>query len=165
MSWYALLWYMLHCKNHQSIDVNNDVTTWKRSLHYCPFVRGIHRSPVDSLRKEAVMQSLDVPSVRLHGKICRTNSRIVWDIVALMLCHSNDMINLIDITWGNFYFLLGQSFHVFDCCRGMWSCAIDMLPDKCLFRLCCRNDYLRWLTQLASYTYNFSPAIQIGLDI
>ena len=30
---------------------HNDVIKWKQFPRYCPFVRGIHRSPVDSLHK------------------------------------------------------------------------------------------------------------------
>ena len=35
--------------------------TWKSFPHYCPFVRGIHRWPVDSPHKGPVMRNFDVP--------------------------------------------------------------------------------------------------------
>ena len=34
-----------------SKDAHDDVIKWKHSPHYWPFVRGIHRSPVNSLHK------------------------------------------------------------------------------------------------------------------
>ena len=44
------------------LSFHDDVVKWKHSLHYWPFVRGIHRSPVNSLHngqwRGALMSSL-----------------------------------------------------------------------------------------------------------
>ena len=42
---------------------HDDVMAWKRLPHYWPFVRGIHRSPVDSHHEGSVIGSVDVFSV------------------------------------------------------------------------------------------------------
>ena len=42
------------------ILIQNDAMVWVYFLRYWPFVRGINRSPVDSLNKEIVMQNLEV---------------------------------------------------------------------------------------------------------
>ena len=38
----------------------DDVIKWKHFLHYWPFMRRIHRSPVDCLHKVSMMRSFDV---------------------------------------------------------------------------------------------------------
>ena len=43
--------------------LHDDVMTWKLFPYYCPFVRGIHRSPVDSPHKRPVMWTFDVHSL------------------------------------------------------------------------------------------------------
>ena len=43
-----------------SASQHDDVMTWKRLLHYWPFVGGIHRSPVDSPHKGLVVWSFGV---------------------------------------------------------------------------------------------------------
>ena len=37
--------------NHNKIPQHDDVIKWEHFLHYWPFVRGIHRSPLDSPHK------------------------------------------------------------------------------------------------------------------
>ena len=39
---------------NEPTEAHDDVLTWKRFLHYWPFVRGIHRSPTDSPYKRAI---------------------------------------------------------------------------------------------------------------
>ena len=47
-------------KKYQQNLKNDDVIKWKRFPRYWPFVRGIHRSPVNSLQKRPVTRSFDV---------------------------------------------------------------------------------------------------------
>ena len=48
------------CHVTNSGAMNYDVMKWKHFKHYWPFVRGIHRSPVDSLHKGPVIRHFDV---------------------------------------------------------------------------------------------------------
>ena len=54
------------------------VIKWKRILRYCPLLRGIHQSPVDSLHKGTVIRTLGV-SVLFVWTTCWTNSRLTGD--------------------------------------------------------------------------------------
>ena len=59
---------------------NNNVSqlriiTWKSFPYYWPFVRGIHRSPVDSPHKEQVVQSFDVSFDVSQNKLLNKKSR------------------------------------------------------------------------------------------
>ena len=91
------MWQASFCANHdgslmgdcihveQSVNVSNaglryrheDVVPWKCLPHYWPFVRGIHRSPVDSPHKGSVMPMFgvffDISLNRMSNKhsICR----------------------------------------------------------------------------------------------
>ena len=47
-SFQQLLWYS---SSHIGCTIHDDVITWKHFPRYWPFVRGIHRSPVDSPHK------------------------------------------------------------------------------------------------------------------
>ena len=67
--------------NRRPVDkhIHGDVRTWKRFSLYLPFVRGIHRSPVDSPHKETSNVKrwwFFVVSL----KSCWTNTRVVGDL-------------------------------------------------------------------------------------
>ena len=44
-------WQRYMKRNDENISYHNDVIKWKHFPRYCPFVRGIHRSPVNFLHK------------------------------------------------------------------------------------------------------------------
>ena len=63
------LWRCLKCVNLVNLKLNDivyitrahvDVINWKRFPRYWPFVRGIHRSPVNSPAQRPVTRSFDV---------------------------------------------------------------------------------------------------------
>ena len=66
---------------------NNDVIKWKHFLRYWPFVRGIHRSPMDSPHKGQWSGAL------VFHLMCATNKHVeqaikmpvIWDTVALIV--------------------------------------------------------------------------------
>ena len=55
---------------------HEDVVSWKRFPHYWPFVRGIHRWPVNSPRKGPVMRIVDAYFVVIVENFW-TNHRVV----------------------------------------------------------------------------------------
>ena len=55
---------------------HHDITKWKHVPRYCPFVRGIHRSPVNSPHKATITQAFDVPLL-LVWTICWTNTWLI----------------------------------------------------------------------------------------
>ena len=61
------------------VEQHDDVMTWNSFPHYRPFVKGIHRSPVDFLHKDTLMRTFDV-SLKLAWTNCWTNSRIADDL-------------------------------------------------------------------------------------
>ena len=62
----------------QQLQAHYDVMTWKRFLHYWPFVRGIHRWPVDSHHKGPVMRSFGVSFNVSLNKLLNKQSRGRW---------------------------------------------------------------------------------------
>ena len=66
-----------------------EVMTWKRCLHYWPFVKGIHRWPVNSPHKGPVRQTFDISFVvsipRLLHKQSSCGDLKWYD----MWCHCN----------------------------------------------------------------------------
>ena len=61
-----------------SLLSHDDVMKWKSFPHYWPFVKGIHRWPVDSFRKGPVMRTFDVPLLLVRTD-CWNNTRIAGD--------------------------------------------------------------------------------------
>ena len=61
------------------ISRHDDVMTWKHYLHYWPFVRGIHWSPVDSPHKGSVMQSFHVSFDASLNKLLKKQLRDRWN--------------------------------------------------------------------------------------
>ena len=59
-------------------EASSCLTPWKRFLHYWPFVRRIHRSPVDSPHKEPVMLSFYVYFVARLNKLFCKQSNCGW---------------------------------------------------------------------------------------
>ena len=57
----------------------HDVVTWKHVPHYWPFVRGIHRSSVDSLTKRQLCIVFIFPLL-LSWTIIKTASRVAGDL-------------------------------------------------------------------------------------
>ena len=57
---------------------HDGVMILKGSPHYWPFVRGIHRSSVDSPHKGPVMRSFDVPYEVSQNKLPNNQSRGTW---------------------------------------------------------------------------------------
>ena len=101
-----------HCGKIHHWNHHDDVIKWKHFLRYRPFVRGIHRSPVNPQRP--VTRSFDVSfdlclnkrlSKQWWGWWFETPSRPLWR-------HRNDYGNA--ITWPPEYnFLSTASFFVF----------------------------------------------------
>ena len=69
---------------------HNDVTIWKHFPRYCPFVRGIHRSPVDTPHKGTVARTFDVSLLSVWTN-CWTNTRlsVIRDVMAVFWRHRN----------------------------------------------------------------------------
>ena len=76
-----------HILNSQQTPLHDDVIKWKPFPRYLPFVRGIHRWPVNSPHKWPVTRSFDVffdlrPNKRLSkqswGWCFETPSRPLW---------------------------------------------------------------------------------------
>ena len=68
------------------IAVHDDVIKWKHFPRYWPFVRGIHRSPVDSPHKGQRRRAL------MFSLICAwtngwatTETLVIWDAIALIM--------------------------------------------------------------------------------
>ena len=57
---------------------HDDVTTWKRSLRYWPFVRGIHRSPVCCPHKRPIIRAFSVSFVVSQDKLLNIQSSFQW---------------------------------------------------------------------------------------
>ena len=55
-----------------------NVIKWKRILRYCPLVRGIHPSPVDSLHKGTVIRTLGVSVLHVWTKCWTT---VDWPVI------------------------------------------------------------------------------------
>ena len=79
--------YKGHILNSQQTPLHDDVIKWKHFPRYLPFVRGIHRSSVNSPHKWPVTRSFDVffdlrPNKRLSkqswGWCFKTPSRLLW---------------------------------------------------------------------------------------
>ena len=86
-------------------DMNDDVIKWKQFLHYWPFVRGIHQSPVNSTHKgqwcEALMFSLIcawIPSwVNNHGAGDLRCHHAHYDVIVMICCGNMELNGL---NWG-----------------------------------------------------------------
>ena len=67
---------------------HDDIITWKSFPYYWPFVRGIHRSPVDSPHKGSVMPAELCFDCFRHGKLLNKYSICWW---FEMTWHSRDI--------------------------------------------------------------------------
>ena len=65
-----------HLKRYHML--HDDVIEWKSFPCYCPFVRGIHRSPVSSHAQRPVTRSFDVFFDRRLNKRLSKQSRCRW---------------------------------------------------------------------------------------
>ena len=76
------------------IQKHDDVIKWKHFPRYWPFVRGIHRSPVDSHHKRPVTQSFDVFfDLRLNKRLSKQWRRPWFETPLYSLWrHCNDMV-------------------------------------------------------------------------
>ena len=54
------------------------IMIWKHFPHYCPFVKGIHRWPVDTPHKRRVMSSFGVFFVIILNKLWKKQSSFWW---------------------------------------------------------------------------------------
>ena len=59
--------------------IKHDDTIWKRFPHHYPFVKQIHRSPVDPPSKGPVMQGIDI-SLLLTRICCWTNNHVAGNL-------------------------------------------------------------------------------------
>ena len=75
----------LDVPSHQSTDCSVPMI-WKHVPHYWHFVRGIHRSPVDSPRKAPVMQIFDDFFVLSLNKLWNKQSNFRWFETQTRLC-------------------------------------------------------------------------------
>ena len=74
------------------LSVYDDVIKWKHFTHYWPFVRGIHRSPVDSPHKGQSRRALMFPLVFTWTNGCANNrdagdlrrNRIHFDVTVMI---------------------------------------------------------------------------------
>ena len=69
-----------------SYSIHDDVIKWKHFPRYWPFVRGIHRWPVDSLHK-GQWRSFDFFfDLRLEQMAEQTlGTPVIWDAIALIM--------------------------------------------------------------------------------
>ena len=69
--------------------VHEDVTTSKHFPYYWPFVRGIHRLPVDSPHKWSVMGGFGASFVVRHEQVVDQTDQlpVIWDTTMLMWRH------------------------------------------------------------------------------
>ena len=70
---------------------HGDVMTWIHSPHYCPFVRGIHRSSVDSSYKGTVTLRFFFSYLPEQAVEQAVEFTVNWDTMMLMWCHLNGM--------------------------------------------------------------------------
>ena len=100
--WCPFIW-IIHCREN-----NDDVIKWKHFPCYWPFVRGIHRSPVNSPSQMPVTRGFDVSLICAWTKAW-VNNRYADDLrrhyahydVTVMcgpICETHDMLWLSDIT-------------------------------------------------------------------
>ena len=61
-------------------SAHDDVTRWKRLLHYWPFVMGINRWPVDFRHKGPVMWSSGVSFLVDSSHLLNNNNRVLYDL-------------------------------------------------------------------------------------
>ena len=86
-SWFrngSLSFFYYLTSKHLQKPRRDNVTTWKRFIHYWLFVGGIQRSPVDSLHKQPLMWRFDV---RLNKMLS-----MVW--MPYLWCHDAHVASL-----------------------------------------------------------------------
>ena len=84
---------------YQTVFLHDDIITWKCSLHYCPFVWGIHWSPIPHTKGQWC-RALMFPLMPAWTNSLTNNWEAVnWDSLVLISCHCNvKMAN--EISWG-----------------------------------------------------------------
>ena len=169
---YPALWW---CHNMETLSGHGDVIKWKHSTRYWPFVRGIHRSPVNSPHKGhwrgALIFSLicvstnDWVNNREAGDLRRHRAHYVVTVMITVLLRVRVCVRV----WQRWIYLekgpIMNSLHIFF----VWARASCWTytrfgPDlhKCLI-ICFSykidpNTYCLFLTQLLlSDTRSFSP--------
>ena len=93
-SWYYNEFYFSLHNNVQRIHIKyDDVMKWKHFPRHWPFVRGIHRSPVNSPHKRPVTRSFDVFfDLGLNKRLSKQSRRWLFKTPSCSLWrHCNDM--------------------------------------------------------------------------
>ena len=133
---------------------NGKDASWRHNMaHYWPFVRGIHRSPVDSPKKEPLMRSFDVFFVD------SLNNLMIWEAMVLMWHHCNwtmqNVHNHDKVHWGL------HNTSIFQICSIEWCtfylyhrcavCYIDIFDCIMMTIVCilnkntlCHDDVIKW---------------------
>ena len=85
-------WLLISRVLWHSPEVNMNVIRWKHFPCYWPFVRGIHRSPVNFPSQRPVVQSFDAFFDLCPNKRLSTQSRCWWFEMPshLLWCHCNE---------------------------------------------------------------------------
>ena len=130
-----------HMRYHNEHD---DVIKWKHIPRYWPFVRGIHRSPVNSPHKgqwhRALMFTLICPQINSWVNNCKAGdlrrNRAHYDVIVMIQDKSEQKPCMIDspsviLNENNNNKRLGQLWDMFTFCLGtsevpekMWTCLI-----------------------------------------
>ena len=78
-------------------QIHNEVIRWKHFPRYWPFVRGIHRSPVDSPHKGQWRGAFDLP---LNKRLSKQSRRLWFETQSRSLCLCNVIAsNALPQTW------------------------------------------------------------------
>ena len=72
-------------KGHGLLRLHDDVIKWKHFPRYWAFVRGIHRSPVDSPHKDHWRGALIFLSARDSTVKQTVETPVIWDAIALIM--------------------------------------------------------------------------------
>ena len=67
-------------------NIHDDIIKWKHFLHYWPFVRGIHWSPVDSPHKGQWCRALMFSLICTWKTVEQTSETpVIWDAIVLIM--------------------------------------------------------------------------------
>ena len=83
--WLKSLTMMCYLRISTPVTWHRDVIEWKHFRHYCPIVRGIHQSQVDSPHKGTVTQTFDVSLLSVQTSVQQTLiCPLIWDAIAVI---------------------------------------------------------------------------------
>ena len=77
--------YISHSRSISAVDGHDDVIKWKHFPRYWPFVRGIHRSPVDSPHKDQWRGALMFSLICAWTNGWAIETPVIWDTIALIM--------------------------------------------------------------------------------